>query len=176
MANPLRLKAWSPYVVGAGIGILSWLTFLTANQPLGITTAFESCAAMVEANLMPQAIEGNTFFEKTLKIDWGWMLVLGVFMGAWMSSWMSGDRKSPSVPPLWASRFGNAKSIRFLGAFLGGMIMMIGARLAGGCTSGHGISGSLQLAASGWMFVLVAFSSGIITAWLLYARKGSSDA
>lgn len=176
MANPLRLKAWSPYVVGAGIGILSWMTFLTANQPLGITTAFESCAALVEANLIPKGIEGNPFFEKALKIDWGWMLVLGVFLGAWISSWVSGDRKSDTVPPLWATRFGSSKSIRFLGAFLGGLLMMLGARLAGGCTSGHGISGSLQLAASGWLFVLVAFSSGIGTAWFLYARKGSSDA
>ncbi len=24
--NPLRMKAWSPYLVGAGIGVLSWLT------------------------------------------------------------------------------------------------------------------------------------------------------
>ena len=42
-----------------------------------------------------------------------------------------------------------------------------------GCTSGHGISGSLQLAASSWLFVLVMFPAAIGTAYLLYGREGA---
>jgi hypothetical protein len=48
---------------------------------------------------------------------------------------------------------------------------MYGARLADGCTSGHGISGCLQLAVSGWLFFIVMFASGILTAKLLYGRS-----
>jgi uncharacterized membrane protein YedE/YeeE len=47
---------------------------------------------------------------------------------------------------------------------------MIGARLANGCTSGNGISGSLQLALSGWVFFLTIFASGVATA-LLFRKE-----
>jgi hypothetical protein len=60
-----------------------------------------------------------------------------------------------------------------MGAFAGGVILMFGARLAGGCTSGHGISGSLQLALSGWAFFASVFLSGILTAFLIFGREGS---
>jgi uncharacterized membrane protein YedE/YeeE len=50
---------------------------------------------------------------------------------------------------------------------------MFGARLAGGCTSGHGISGSLQLALSGWVFFASVFVSGILTALLLFGKENA---
>jgi len=37
MQNPLQIKTWPPYVVGAGTGVLSWFVFATANHPFGIT-------------------------------------------------------------------------------------------------------------------------------------------
>lgn len=175
MKNPLTMTAWSPYVVGTAIGILSWFTFLSAGSALGITTAFETTAAICEQQFLPDAAEANLLIsKKPPKIDWGWMLVIGVFVGAWISSKLSGDRRAETVPPLWAERFGNSGARRIAAAFAGGLLMMLGARLAGGCTSGHGISGSLQLAVSGWMFVAVAFSVGIITANLLFRRKNQS--
>jgi len=100
--------------------------------------------------------------------------VVGVFAGAWISSKLSGDRHAETVPPLWADRFCSSVAKRFVAAFAGGLLMMLGARLAGGCTSGHGISGSLQLAVSSWMFVAVAFSTGILTANLFFRRKNQS--
>ena len=59
----------------------------------------------------------------------------------------------------------------YIAAFIGGVIILYGARLADGCTSGHGISGCLQLAVSGWLFFIVMFASGILTAKLLYGRS-----
>ena len=50
--------------------------------------------------------------------------------------------------------------------------MVFGARLAGGCTSGHGISGDLQLAVTSWVFITVAFAAAITTAFLIYGREG----
>ncbi|MGL5735148.1 MAG: YeeE/YedE thiosulfate transporter family protein, partial [Beijerinckiaceae bacterium] len=54
---------------------------------------------------------------------------------------------------------------------LGGIIAMYGARLANGCTSGNGISGGLQLAVSGWLFLAVMFIAGIITAQIMFAGR-----
>ena len=62
---------------------------------------------------------------------------------------------------------------RYVAAFIGGIIAMYGARLANGCTSGNGISGGLQLALSGWVFLVVMFITGTITAFILFRPKTS---
>lgn len=171
--GPFRATSWSPYVVGAGIGVLSWFAFLTADHPLGITTAFEHTAALLEQAFLPQIARDNTYFrEETPKIGWEWMLVIGVFFGSLLSAWASGDRTRLMIPALWNWRFGDRVWVRFVGAFLGGALMMFGARLAHGCTSGHGISGTLQLAASSWLFAAVFFPIAITTALLMYGREG----
>lgn len=176
MKRFLTATSWSPYLVGAGIGILSWFAFLTADHPLGITTAFEHTAALTEKAVAPAFAEANNYFEKeSPKIGWEWMLVIGVFIGAFISSKASGDRNAPAVPPLWQNRFGSSKGKRYAAAFVGGALMLFGARMAQGCTSGHGISGTLQLAVSSWLFTAIFFGTGIVTAFVLYGRKETSN-
>jgi uncharacterized membrane protein YedE/YeeE len=65
-------------------------------------------------------------------------------------------------------RFGDGLALRVMW-FAGGVLMAFGARLAGGCTSGHGISGTLQLNAGSWLTVIAMFVGGIATAMLLYS-------
>lgn len=179
--NPLTSKSWSPYLVGVGIGVLSWFAFATADRQIGITTAFEYTAALMEKAAAPQLAQSNPYFaekakeNKSPKIDWEWMLVLGVLIGAYASSKMSGDRApEEKVPPLWRSRFGNSPGVRYAGAFLGGLVMMLGARIAQGCTSGHAISGVLQLALSSWIFAPVMGIAGMAVAFLIYGKEGRS--
>ena len=43
-------------------------------------------------------------------------------------------------------------------------IMGFGARWAGGCTSGHGISGTMQMAVSSWVAAVCFFVGGIAVA------------
>jgi uncharacterized protein len=85
---------------------------------------------------------------------------------------LSGDRSKIDVPPLWRSRFGGSKLKRFAAAFLGGAIMVFGARIAGGCTSGHGISGTLQLSLQSWSFIILAFVGAVATAMLIFGKEG----
>jgi uncharacterized protein len=168
-------KCWSPYVVGAGIGILSWFAFASADHPLGITTAFEHSAALLFQAGAPALTRTHAYFQDpghSPGIDWEWMLVLGVFIGASLSAYLSGDRSREAVPTLWKWRFGPSVAGRMTGAFFGGAFMMIGARLAKGCTSGHGISGTLQLAVSSWIFVMVIFLVAVATAFLLFGKEG----
>lgn len=172
--NFLTQRSWSPYVVGVGIGVLSWIAFASADHPIGITTAFENTAALLGKATVPSATEHQYFqeAEQFPAIDWEWMLVLGVFFGSYVSSKLSGDRTNEAVPPLWTWRFGGSPTKRFLWAFLGGALMMFGARVAKGCTSGHAISGTLQLAVSSWIFTAVIFVAAVATAFALYGREG----
>ncbi len=178
MANPLTAKSWSPYAVGIGLGILSWFTFATANKHLAITLQYEHLAAMLQMGIAPEAVASNRYYAVRAaeglepKVGWYLMLLLGVFFGAFLSSWLSGDRSKISVPPLWRWRFGGSSLKRFTAAFLGAALMVLGARIAGGCTSGHGISGTLQLAVQSWLFIGLAFASSIITAFLIFGPEG----
>jgi uncharacterized membrane protein YedE/YeeE len=167
----LRSKSWSPYAVGVGIGVLSWFAFATAGRGLGITTAFEYTAALLDGALAPSAKASSAYFaDHTPKIDWEWMAVVGVFLGSFLSSKLSGDRRHPLIPPMWRERLGGSVWLRMGLAFVGGLVMMLGARLARGCTSGHGITGVLQLAVSSWVFIALAFAVAIATALTLYGR------
>jgi uncharacterized membrane protein YedE/YeeE len=170
--NPFARKSWSPYVVGGGIGLLSWFAFWSADHPLGITTAFEHTAALLIKTASPELAESSSYYqEHSPKIGWEWMLVLGVLLGSLISSFTSGDREPLTVPPLWKNRFGPSVPLRVLVAVFSAGLMMFGARLAQGCTSGHGISGNLQLAASSLLFSLIFFSTAILTAFLFFGRR-----
>ena len=80
----------------------------------------------------------------------------------------SSDSQLIMLPILWQEAFGSTPLLRWGPAFLGGVVLMFGARLAGGCTSGHGISGTLQLVLSSWIALLCFFVGGVITASLIY--------
>lgn len=165
----LNKKRWSPYLAGTLLGVLSWFAFLTAGQPLGVSSTFVRAAGMLESTVAPEHVSANDYFKATkVKLDWEWMIALGILAGAFISSKMSKEEKGEVVPALWAARFGPSPGRRMLGAFLGGVLLIFGARLAGGCTSGHGLSGSMQLAVSGWVFFACIFVSGVATAKLLF--------
>jgi uncharacterized membrane protein YedE/YeeE len=96
------------------------------------------------------------------------MLVIGLACGAFISAWLSGELHAVWVPSLWESSFGTNAILRFIAALAGGVFIGLGARWAGGCTSGHGISGTIQLVVSSWLAVMCFFAGGIITAILLF--------
>jgi hypothetical protein len=74
---------------------------------------------------------------------------------------------------MWQSNFGSSVKKRWLHAFVGGVLLLFGARLAGGCTSGHMMSGISQLTIGSFVFGIAIFISGIITAKFLYRSKAS---
>jgi uncharacterized protein len=161
---------WSPYVVGSGIGILSWLSFLISGKPIATSTTFAGIGGALENVLTEGKAKQRPYYKKIkLKINWQWMLVIGVVLGSLLSAIISGDFQiGVWVPSLWVSSFGDSAILRVLVALLGGVILGFGARFAGGCTSGHGISGTLQLAVSSWISAICFFIGGIITAHIIY--------
>lgn len=164
---------WSPYAVGIGIGVLSWFTFLISRQPIACSTSFARTSGMIERLLRGKKVEAKPYYQKTkLEIDWQWMLVLGVVLGSLLSALLSGDFRWQWVPSLWASAFGSDPVLRVAVALVGGIFIGFGARWGGGCTSGHGISGTLQLAVSSWIAAICFFVGGIVTAQLLFRGIG----
>lgn len=161
---------WSPYVVGIGIGLLSWLSFLISGKPIATSTTFARTGGIIEEAITGEETQRRPYYKKIkLKINWQWMLVVGVVIGSFLSAIISGDfQVGVWVPSRWASAFGDSALLRVLVAVAGGIILGFGARFAGGCTSGHGISGTLQLAVSSWISAIFFFVGGIITAHLIF--------
>lgn len=180
MKSILKQSRWSPYGVGIGIGMLSWVTFAFMGKALGASTTLVRAVAAIEGTIAPSHVYANAYFHKYIGtaseplpiFEWQFALVVMMIFGALLSSRLSGDRIHEDVPKLWKWRFGSSKGLRYMGAFCGGVILLFGARLAGGCTSGHGISGGLQLAVSSWTFFLCMFGAGVVTAFILYGKGG----
>lgn len=169
----MKSSRWNPYLVGALIGALSLLTFALADKPIGMSTGIAQAAGACAVPLVgAEAVARNAYWAKKAVPAWdyGSLFVVGSFLGALVSSLASRSFKLETVPAVWRERFGTSVVKRLVAAFVGGVAILFGARLADGCTSGHGISGSLQLAVSSWTFFLTMFATGLLTAWILFRR------
>jgi hypothetical protein len=167
--NWLTQAQWSPYVVGAGIGVLSWITWLISNEPIGCSTSFSRIAGMIEKLFRGKKVEKKLYYQEVKpEIDWQMMLVIGVVIGALISSLLSSDFRLQWIPSVWSLTFGDNMVLRLAAGFAGGILLGFGSRWADGCTSGHGISGTMQLAVSSWISAICFFIGGILMAQLLF--------
>lgn len=173
-AEARRSIGWGPYLAGAGIGILSWAAFLVMDEPLGITTALSATAGWVAMPFLgAEAVAHNSYWVQTPPgLSYGTLFLLGVLLGGVASAVAAGRFHIETVPELWRRRFGPSRTLRFAAAFLAGAVEMYGARLAGGCTSGHALSGGLQLALSSWVFAIVIFATAVGASQLLFPAAG----
>lgn len=174
MKNPFKKPSWSPYIAGAGVGIISWFAFLITHKVLATSTGFVRFSGFILSLFAQEHVEYNAYFSKYIRFkpvfEWQCMLLVGILIGAIVSSRMNKVSFS-QIPFLWGKNFGFSTKIRALGAFIGGFLLLVGARIGGGCTLGHGVSGGLMLGTSSWFFIAVLFTTGIITANILYRKK-----
>ncbi len=169
---------WSPYLAGALAGLLAIASAVATTKLMGKTsflgtsTTFVRAAGMLENTFAPEHVKANQYFAKEKpKVEWQFMLVIGIFAGAMASSLADKSFKVESVPPTWARRFGPGVGRRAVFAFLGGVVAMFGVRLADGCPSGHGLSGMMQLSVSGFVALCMFFGMGIVVARLVYGGR-----
>ena len=172
----MSIKSWNPYISGALAGVLLVVSVAVAGQFMGASTTFSRSAAFIEEKA---GVDTNRFDYFTTKggkygpgslPNWQLMFVIGVLLGSFVISTMSGSFKYVPVPPMWAERFGSNPYKRAAAAFTGGAVALFGVRLAGGCPSGHGLSGLSQMAVSGFIALAFFFLFGLITAKLVYDR------
>lgn len=110
--------------------------------------------------------------EVSKTIGWEPLTDIGVMFGGLICALFITQRFTalrPVIPPSWRNRFGPSQRKRAIGAFSGSFLVLFGARMAGGCTSGHTLSGGVQLALSAWLFTATMVISMFVTARLVYA-------
>lgn len=173
-------------------GLLLGLVFFAAVllvKPIGVSTQFVILDGIVADAVSPDFItqtdEGytstNAYMAKSdgkyaksaaNPLNYSFIFVLAMAAGAFLSARLRGgiDRLERAAPEIWRANYGDTPMMRYAVAFLGGFIVLYGARLAGGCTSGHMMSGMMQTALSGYIFAAGAFAAAIPTAMLIYKR------
>ncbi len=166
-------KGWSPYLSGALTGLVIILSAWITGKYFGASTSFVRTTGMIGKLFDAERVAGMAYFIRFVpEIDWQWMLVAGILAGSFIASITSGSFRLKSVPDMWEARFGRGRLKRGFAAFSGGVILMFGARLAGGCPSGYGLGALVQLAVSGLVVLLCFFAGGILVAHILYGGGG----
>ncbi|AGW15194.1 putative protein of unknown function DUF395, YeeE/YedE [Megalodesulfovibrio gigas DSM 1382 = ATCC 19364] len=169
---PAEPGPMNPYVGGALAGLLLIASVVFVDKYFGASTTFVRAAGLLELLFAPDHVADNAYFKKELpRVDWQWMFVAGVMLGSLVSSMLNRSFRITAVPDSWRARFGDRPRLRAVTAFGGGVLAIIGARLAGGCPSGHGLSGSVQLAVSSFVALVCFFVGGLVMARILYKGK-----
>jgi len=161
------LPAWGK--LGVLFGIVSAASIVLWG-PIGVSGTYPRFVGAVLWLLDPGYAASNPYLVKMgalFKPET--FLVIGLVIGGFIAARTDTRPKAPAFEHVHAME--TSKGARYRNAFLGGLLIVFGARLAGGCTSGHIISGITQLSLSGMVFGAAVFASGIFTAKLI--RKGT---
>lgn len=136
-----------------------------AGHPMGASTAFPFAAMSVTG------LGAEAYWHK-INVPGAWELhfLAGAFLAGLASTVARGHFRLTSVPELWVRYRGRNPGRRFVWAFIGGFLLLLGARTAGGCTSGHIVSGGMQLALSSLLFAAVVAVAFLATGRAFYRR------
>ena len=163
-----QTKDYKWLYAGIALAFLNAILFLTAtfNKPIGASTAFPYAA-----DLLTGTTE-NSYFEK-IKNSGNWQVIFltGALLAGFIISVVKKEFKWVLIHSNWERFKGSSKTKRILWSFIGGFVLIFGARMAGGCTSGHILSGGMQLAASSMLFAVFTFAGLLITGKLFYHKK-----
>jgi uncharacterized membrane protein YedE/YeeE len=174
----------------AGIFLLAFVLV----KPIGVSTQFVILDGIIAKQFEPDLVKvdesaksgfssSNAYLNKSggkyaksvaEPINYSFLFVLSMLLGGLLGRlWQkkSGGSALKQVPIYHSARFGETPTSRYLLSFVGGAIVLFGARLAGGCTSGHMMSGMMQTALSGYIFAAATFLVAIPTAALIYSKS-----
>jgi len=153
--------AWAGILLGL-LNVIIMNTWVS-NRPIGASTAFPYVGAIL-AGLK------DAVYTKLIAKPGSWELwfLIGALIGAFVSSLIAGDFKLQLVPDRWKDVKGSSGAKRIFWVAVGAFLLIFGARMAGGCTSGHILSGFMQLSAGSMVFGIVVIISFLITGKLFY--------
>jgi len=164
-----RLPWWMGGILMAGLLLITFSIF-GADRPIGASTYVPFFAGLI-FDLDPEKYS----YLKEVKNAGSWegVMLLGSLVGGFVTSvFITKSFRFSLIPTGWKKYKNSSVVSRILWSFFAGFIMIIGARLAGGCTSGHFMSGMSQLAVSSMIFGTVVMISLLITGKFFYNTKG----
>lgn len=162
-----RSKSFNWLYSGIGLAILTALIFNHSifDRVLGASTFYPYFGDMIAG------LKDNAYFQSSIGSGkWEMMFLAGAFLSGLILSFIRKDFRLTLIHDNWRKYKNNSDGSRLFWSFAGGLLLIIGARMAGGCTSGHIISGGMQLALSSWLFAIFVFAAFLITGRLFYNK------
>lgn len=153
---------------GIGLAVLNAVVFLEVltNRIIGASTAYPYVADVITTTT------NNNYFSKIQQPGrWEVLFLTGAFISGIVISLLRKEFKITLIHNNWEKYKGNSATKRIIWSFIGGFILIIGARMAGGCTSGHILSGGMQLAVSSLVFAAFVFGGLLLTGEYFYKYK-----
>jgi len=159
-------KTW--IFAGIALAILNSAIFATvvSDRPIGASTFFPYVADNIFG-----ATNNGYFTQITKPGSWEVLFLAGSFLSGILISLLRKEFKIKMIHANWERYKGPSYRKRILWSFAGGFILIFGARMAGGCTSGHVISGGMQLALSSLVFAAFVFGGLLLTGKFFYVKK-----
>jgi uncharacterized membrane protein YedE/YeeE len=175
-------QPWPWYVAGPLITFVMFLLFYYGKK-FGVSSNLETICAMGGFGKIHEHFNFNW-----KKNSWNLMFILGTIIGGFIASqWLTPNEtvalNPETVKDLAALGIDNAGSSYLPEALFGveallslkgilillggGLLVGFGARYAGGCTSGHAITGLSNLEIPSLIAVIGFFIGGLIMTWLL---------
>ncbi|MGN5455049.1 MAG: YeeE/YedE thiosulfate transporter family protein [Candidatus Kurthia intestinigallinarum] len=151
LAHILFEKRWSPFVTAVLVGLIAAIAWPVSEATgrmfgLGVTVP--------TANILQFAVTGDNQF-----LNWGMFLVLGLFIGSFIAAKASGEFR-------W--RVPNAKTM--VTSSTGGVLMGIGASLAGGCSIGNGLVMTAMMTWQGWIALVFMILGVWVASYFVFVR------
>lgn len=145
---------------------------VAVKKPLGVSTQYVVADTQVLEAVAPAYVEGHPLISKAKYREpgYGWWLVIGIFVGAGGAALLTGRFRRQDMPVWWRVNHGGSRARRWMAAFAGGFLVLLGARFAHGCTSGQFASGWAQLSVAAVPFTIAMFGAGMLVARLAYPK------
>lgn len=152
-----RFLHW--FIAGAFIGILNILSY-AVRKPLGVSTSYLTADVLGMKAAYSPAVEENVYLKKHSKVDYQLIMVAFMMIGGLVSAILFGRSRSKPI----------RSPADVLMQLIGGFLMLFGARIGKGCTSGNILSGLAQMSVGSLLFTKATFLSGAIIAMLKGGR------
>lgn len=158
----------NPYIGGLGIGFVLFTGFFLVGKGFGDSGALTRIVAFFMNEIVPVHAGQLIYFKRYLTTSthplnhWLIYMLIGIALGGLVSG-MRGNRMKKEF-----HRGPNTTDRRrIVTAFVGGMLVTFGARMAGGCITGMAMTGAAMLGVAGWIFFLSVLISGLFVAFLI---------
>jgi len=163
-----KLPWWMGGILMSGLLLLTFSIY-GADRPIGASTYVPYASALI-FDLDPEKYSYINHIKDAG--SWEGVMLLGVLFGGFITSvFITKSFRISLIPSGWKRYKNKSIASRLLWSFISGFFMIIGARLAGGCTSGHFMSGMSQMAISSMIFGGVVLVSLLITGRYFYNTK-----
>jgi uncharacterized membrane protein YedE/YeeE len=176
-------EPWPWYVAGPLIGLFVPLLLLIGNKPFGVSGSLRViCAAVAPGKV--------AFFRYDWKRQGAWSIAFasGLLLGGVLAATLLAG-PAPSVAPATTSDLAalglgadvtalapeslfswpallTARGLLFM--VVGGFLVGFGSSYAGGCTSGHGITGLAALQLASLIAIVAIFAGGLFATYVLF--------